>query len=75
MPRRRKFAKLTKEEQERNKDVLEKCFVTVDGENKWMLTECCHSDFEEIQISAKLTCEACVWEGLDTDAEYDPDSD
>ena len=75
MPRRGKLSKLTKEEQEKNKDLVEKCFVSADGGNKWMLTECSHSDFQEIQISAKLTCEQCVWEGLDTDAEYDPDSD
>ena len=73
--RGRRLAKLTKEEQERNKDLVEKSCVTLDGQNRWMLTECSHSDFGEIQISAKLTCEACVWEGLDTDAEYDPDSD
>ena len=75
MPRRRKLSKLTKEEQETNKDLVEKCCVTSEGGNKWMLTECIHSDFQEIQISGKLTCEACVWEGLDTDAEYNPESD
>ena len=73
--RGRRFKKLSKEEQERNKDLVEKSCVTLDGQNRWMLTECTHSDFGEIQISAKLTCELCVWEGLDTDAEYDPDSD
>ena len=73
MPRRRKLAKLSKEEQERNKDGVEKCCIRKEG-NNWMLTECIHSNFEEIQISSKLTCVACEWEGLDTDPEY-PESD
>ena len=70
--RGRRFKKLSKEEQERNKDLVEKSCVTLDGQNRWMLTECAHSEFPEIQISPKLTCELCIWESIDTDAEYDP---
>ena len=73
--RGRRFTKLSKEEQEINKDLVVKSCVIIDGKNRWMLTECAHNDFPEIQISPKLTCELCIWESIDTDAEYDPDSD
>ena len=73
MPRRRKLlAKLSKEEI--NKDGVKKCCIRKEGNGNWMLTECIHSNFEEILISSKLTCVPCEWEGLDTDPEY-PESD
>ena len=72
---RRKLEKLSEEEQAKNKELVEKCCVKkvpLPGRNRWRLKECAHSDFPELEISPLWNCVKCIWESMDTDAEYDP---
>ena len=72
--RRRKFAKLSKEEQEKNKDCVFKCGRSEEPP-RWKLVSCEHSACSELFISPLWYCVMCVWESVDTDTEYDPARD
>ena len=69
--RGRRFTKLPKEEQERNKDCVFKC-SRMQGPPRWRLKACEHSASSELVISPLWYCVMCIWESVDTDTEYDP---
>ena len=73
--RDRRLKKLSQKEQAKNLLLTEKCCVKKipgQGRNKWRLKECAHNEFPELEISLIMNCLDCIWEKMDTDAEYDP---